>query len=133
MSTVTQEPTPAAYEELLLSGGDAEYPALQMDDQGRTLIPRVPTWRPGVHLNEYVAIWPMCMTPRTRSHRHGRLVAHIRIVVGGKVIDLGLRRIELVHWIIALAGSIGRGWVVGQVAPMKGHGAQLTGIPRRRE
>ncbi|MFE2128628.1 hypothetical protein [Streptomyces amritsarensis] len=124
---------PELAEALLLAAGDPEEAKLETDAEGRLLIPPAPLWRPGAHLNEYVALWPASTTPRTRSHRHGRLLAHVRVLdAGGKVRDLGLRRLELVHWIIALAGSVGCGWITGRVAPMHGHGAQLTGIPRRR-
>lgn len=112
-----------------MAAGDPTGPEQEVDAEGRTLIPHAPLWRPGAHLNEYAAIWPVPTTPRTRSHRHGRLLAHVRVLdAGGKVRDLGLRRLELVHWIVGLVGSIG----VGRVAPMYGHGAQLTGIPWRR-
>ncbi|KJY37108.1 hypothetical protein [Streptomyces katrae] len=124
---------PVRAEALLLAAGDPEEPKLETDAEGRVLIPHAPLWRPGVHLHEYVAIWPASTTPRTRSHRHGRLLAHVRVLDGGgKVRDLGLRRLELVHWILGLSTAIGAGWVVGRVTPMLGHGAQLSGIPRRR-
>ncbi|MFF2191686.1 hypothetical protein [Streptomyces sp. NPDC058157] len=125
--------TPERAEALLLAAGDPEEPKVETDAEGRALIPHAPLWRPGAHLHEFAAIWPVSTTPRTRSHRHGRLLAHVRVLDGGgKVRDLGYRRLELVHWILGLSTSLGAGWVVGRVTPMLGHGAQLTALPRRR-
>ncbi|MFF0550836.1 hypothetical protein ACFYUL_17950 [Streptomyces sp. NPDC004311] len=123
---------PEVAEALLLAAGNPPAVEPAVDEYGLLRTPRAPLWRPGGHLHHYAAVAPVFVTPRTRTHRHGRLITYVRVLGHDRMAqELGLRRIELAHWTIALSGAVGAGWVVGQIRPMPGHGAQFAGIARR--